>query len=114
VSGSTEGVGRSSWSTPRTPPTWNERSRRPRALDADEPPRTLALASPRRVRDVRGEAALLMGTKPRRAERSEGRTMNSRDRPLWYEGRGRYRRAAGPRLGRWLVRTAGPPPAPTQ
>jgi hypothetical protein len=37
-----------------------------------EPPRTLALASPRRIRDVRGEPQPARGTKPRRAERSEG------------------------------------------
>jgi hypothetical protein len=42
-------VGRRSCSTARTPPTASEPSQRP--------PRTLALASPRRVRDVRGEAA---------------------------------------------------------
>ena len=41
-----------------------------------------------------------MGTKPRRAEGSEGRTMTRGTGPLWYEGLGRYRRAAGPRLGR--------------
>jgi hypothetical protein len=41
--------------------------------------------------------------------------MNLRDRPLCDEGRGRYRRAAGPRLGRRLVRDRRPPPAaPTQ
>jgi hypothetical protein len=37
--------------------------------------------------------------------------MNPRDRPLWYEGRGRYRRAAGPRRGRrlvWAHRAAAP------
>ena len=53
----------------------------------------------------------IMGTKPRRAERSEGRTMNPRDRLLWYAGRGRYRRAAGPRRGRrlvWAHRAAAP------
>ena len=89
------------------PPTWSERSRRPRSLDADEPPRTLALASSRRVRDVRGEAAAYHGDEAA-AERSEGRTMSPRDRTLWYEGRRRYRRAAGPRLGRWLVRDRRP------
>ena len=81
-------------------------------LDADEPPRTLALASPRRVRMYAAKPQPIMGTTPRRAERSEGRTMNPRDRPpLWYEGRGRYRRAAGPRRGRrlvWAHRAAAP------
>jgi hypothetical protein len=82
----------------------------PRPGFSGELPQTLRIAffSPRRPRSGasrrrgRGslEAAATMGTKPRRAERSEGRTMNPRDRPLWYEGRGRYRRAAGPRRGR--------------
>ena len=36
--------------------------------------------------------------------------MNPGDRPLWNEGRGRYRRAAGPRLGRRLVLDRRPRP----
>ena len=79
------------------------RSRGRRSLDAAELAAPYA-RPPRPVRDVRGEAAAYEGVKPRRAERSEGRTMNPRDRPLWYGGRGHYRRAAGPRLG-----PSGPP-----
>jgi len=97
------------------PPTRSERSRRPRSLDADEPPRTLALASSRRIRDVRGEAAAYEGDEAAAGGAIGGRTMNPRDRPLWYEGRGRYRRAAGPRWAAGWFGTAGPPPAaPTQ
>ena len=48
-------MGRRSCSTARTPPT-GRAARRRRSHEADGR-RTLALASPRRVRDVRGEAA---------------------------------------------------------
>lgn len=98
-------------SSARRPRSGASRRRGRGSLDADEPPRTLALASPRRVRMYAAKPQPIMGTTPRRAERSEGRTMNPRDRPLWYEGRGRYRRAAGPRWGRrlvWAHRAAAP------
>ena len=56
-----------------------------------------------------------MGTKPRRAEGSEGRTMNPRDGPLWYEGLDHYRRVLVLAWAAGWFGTAGPPPAaPTQ
>jgi hypothetical protein len=84
-------VGRRSCSTARTPPTASEPSQRP--------PRTLALASPRRVRDVRGEAAY-HGDEAAAGGGIGGADDEPEGRPVWYEGLGRYRRAAGPRLGR--------------
>jgi hypothetical protein len=89
VSGLTEGVGRRSWSTPRT--------LRPGASGRGGPGRstpTSRRAHPRarllaaRPRGTRQKPQPTRGTKPRPADRSEGRTMNSRDRPLVVRGSG--------------------------
>jgi hypothetical protein len=82
----------------------------------DEPPRTLALASPRRVRNVRGEAAAYEGD-----ETAAGGSLGRADDEL--EGQA----PCGTRVGAVIVvllvlawaagwfGTAGPPPAaPTQ
>ena len=71
------------------PPTWSERSRSspvPRRRRAAAHPRARLLAA--RPRGTRQKPQPTRGTKPRPADRSEGRTMNSRDRPLVVRGSG--------------------------